>query len=91
MGAKQRWEEHSGPKVVIEWDGNQFRAICREYDLAATGRTLNEARDALLTMIQHYLSLTDVQTWNEFLASVQEELDENNNNGWASGEHSAIN
>jgi hypothetical protein len=41
-------------------------------------------------MIQHFLSLTDVQTWNEFFTSVQDEIDEDVNNSWASGgEHVA--
>ena len=91
MAGIRRWEEHGGEKVVVEWDGAQFRATCREYDLMATGKTLNEARDALFSMIQHFLSLTDVETWNDFLASVQEEIDEDINNGWASGEHAVIN
>jgi hypothetical protein len=84
-----RWEEHNGLRVIIERDGRQFRALCRDYDLTATGKTLNEARDALLTMMQHYLSLTDVQTWNEYFADVQEEIEENIKNGWASGNHVA--
>jgi hypothetical protein len=91
MAELRRWEEHGGAKVIIEWDGTQFRAFCREYDLAATGKTLNEARDALISMIQHFLSLTDVQTWNEFFTSVQEEIDEDINNRWASGEHAVVN
>ena len=89
MGEIIRWEEQNGLRVIIEWDGEQFRALCRDYDLTATGKTLNEARDALLTMMQHYLSLTDVQTWNEYFADVQEEIDDNSRNGWASGNHVA--
>jgi hypothetical protein len=84
-----RWEEQNGLRVIIDWDGEQYHALCREYDLTATGKTLNEARDALLTMMQHYLSLTDVQTWNEYFSDVQEEIDDNRKNGWASGDHVA--
>jgi hypothetical protein len=84
-----RWEEHDRIRVTITWDGTQYRARCREYDLAANGKTLNEARDALWSMIQHYLALTDAQTWNNYLMSVQEEIDEDINNTWASGEHVA--
>jgi hypothetical protein len=91
MAETRRWEEHGGLRVTIEWDGKLYRACCREYDLAATGKTLNEARDALISMIQHFLSLTDVQTWNEFFASVQEEIDADINNSWASGEHAVTN
>ena len=90
MAQARRWEELSNLRVTIEWDGQRYRARCREYDLAATGQTLNEARDALFSMIQHFLSLTDVQTWNEFFTSVQDEIDEDVNNSWASGgEHVA--
>jgi len=91
MAETRRWEERSSLRVTIEWDGQLYHARCREYDLAATGKTLNEARDALISMIQHFLSLTDVQTWNEFFTSVQEEIDEDINNRWASGEHGAAN
>jgi len=84
-----RWEEHSRIRVTIDWDGAVYRARCREYDLTAKGKTLNEARDALWSMIQHYLALTDVQTWNDYFTSVQEEIDEDINNAWASGEHVA--
>jgi hypothetical protein len=89
MTDSTRWEERNGLRVIIEWDGTLYRARCRDYDLTATGKTLNEARDALLTMMQHYQSLTDAQTWNEYFADVQEEIDDNNHNGWASGEHVA--
>jgi hypothetical protein len=91
MARIRRWEEPGGLKLTIEWDGMQFRARCRDFDLATTGKTLNEARDALLTMVQHFQSLTDVQTWNEFFNSVQEEMDEDINNRWASGEHAVLN
>jgi len=85
MPDKRRWEEPGDLRVTIEWDGAQYRARCREYDLVATGKTLNEARDALIVMIQHFLSLTDVQAWNAYFASIQEEIDEDVNNGWARG------
>ena len=80
-----RWEERDRLNVTVEWDGAQFRARCREYDLTAHGRTLTEARDALWSMIQQYLALTDVQTWNEYFLRLQQETEEDINNSWASG------
>ena len=38
-------------------------------------------------MIQHYQALTDIETWNDYFASVQEEFDEDVNNTWVNGEH----
>jgi hypothetical protein len=83
-----RWEEHNRLRVRIEWDGQQYRARCLDYDLVAAGKTLNEARDALWSMIQHYLALTDVQVWNDYYSSVQEAMD-GMNDDWATGEHVA--
>lgn len=87
MAQRIRWEENARLRVTIDWDGTQYRAVCREYDLTATGKTLTEARDALWSMIQHYMALTDVQAWNDYFSSVQEEIDDDFNNGWASGDH----
>lgn len=87
---KQRWEEPGDLRVTIEWDGAHYRALCREYDLVATGKTLSEAREALVVMIRHFLSLTDVRAWNAYFASIQEDLDEDVNTSWASdGDHVA--
>jgi hypothetical protein len=80
-----RWEERDRLNVTVEWDGRQFRAQCRDYDLFATGKTLNEARDALWSMIQQYLALTDVQAWNDYFARLQQEMEEDIHNTWASG------
>ena len=87
MSQRVRWEENDRLRVTIEWDGKMYRARCREYDLTATGNSLTEARDALWSMIQHYIALTDAQVWNDYFSSVQEELDEDVNNGWATGDH----
>ncbi len=89
MAESRRWEEREHLKLTIEWDGNQFKARCPEYDLTATGKTLTEARDALWSMIQHYLALTDAQTWNDYFHSVEQEIEEDINNTWISGDHVA--
>jgi predicted RNase H-like HicB family nuclease len=86
MADPRQWEEHDHLKVIIKWDGKQYRARCPEYDLTATGKTLNEARDALWSMIEHYLALTDTQRWNEYFASVQEAIEEEADT-WTGGEH----
>ncbi len=53
--------------VVIEWDGQQYRARCPDLDLVATGKTANEARDAMWMMIEEYLALTQSETWEDYL------------------------
>ena len=84
--APLRWEERDRLNVTVEWDGEQFCARCREYNLMATGKTLNEAREALWSMIQQYLALTNPQTWHDYFTTVQQ-IDEENDTAWASGEH----
>lgn len=86
-----RWEERDRLNVTVQWDGTQYLARCSDYDLTARGRTLTEARDALWSMIQQYLALTDVQTWNEYFDSLQEAMEEDIHNTWARRDDHAVN
>lgn len=42
-------------------------------------------------MIQQYLALTDVQTWNEYFDSLQEAMEDDINNTWARRDDHAVN
>lgn len=81
------WEEHNRLRVKITWDGENYCARCLDYEIKATGKTLNEARDALSRMIQQYLALTDVRVWDNYYASVQELMEDEIQEAWSSGEH----
>ena len=84
------WEDLHHLNVVVEWDGRQFRARCPDFDLLTTGKTANEAREAMWNMIQEYLALARLETWEDYFNGFVE-VPEEDDTTWASSDNPVIN
>jgi hypothetical protein len=62
--------------IFVEQEGERFRARCPQFSLVATGRTAQEAHEAMLAMIEEYMNFTDPQSWLEYMVSLQDEWEE---------------